>query len=154
MTVGLSFLSNKVRLRWPFMVGQSMTAIVGLLIILYAKPPGVRLFGTFLAVFGTQANIPATLAYGQNQTVRQEKRGIVSAAMITIGAMGGVTGSTIFRSQNAPLYLPGMWATIGLQLMYSIGTFAMSMHLQRKNKQFDEGKVAALEGVESFRYTP
>lgn len=154
MTIGLSRLSDKVRLRWPFMVGQSITAIVGLLIILYAKPPGVRLFGTFLAVFGTQSNIPATLAYGQNQTVRQEKRGIVSAAMITIGAAGGVTGSTIFRAQDAPLYFPGMWATIALQVAYSIGTFAMSMYLQRKNKQLDEGKVAALEGVEGFRYAP
>lgn len=154
MTVGLSWLSDRVRLRWPFMVGQSITAIVGLLIILYTKPPGIRLFGTFLAVFGTQANIPATLAYGQNQTVRQEKRGIVSAAMITMGAAGGVTGSTIFRAQDAPLYLPGMWTTIALQVAYSLGTLAMSMYLQRKNKQLDEGKVDDLEGVVGFRYAP
>jgi hypothetical protein len=154
MTVGLSRLSDKVRLRWPFMIGQSMTGVVGLLIILYTKPPGVRLFGTFLAVFGTQANLPATLAYGQNQTVRQEKRGIVSAAMITIGAAGGVTGSTIFRAQDAPLYLPGMWATIAMQVAYSVGTFAMSMYLKRKNREVDEGKIAALEGVEGFRYAP
>lgn len=154
MTIGLSRFSDKVRLRWPFMVGQSITAIVGLLIILYVKAPGGRLFGIFLAVFGTQANVPATLAYGQNQTVRQEKRGIVSAAMITIGAAGGVTGSTIFRAQDAPLYLPGMWTTIAMQVAYSIGTYAMSMYLKRKNKQVDEGKVTALEGVEGFRYAP
>lgn len=46
---------------------------------------------------------PGTLAYGQNQTALLEKRGIVSAAMITIGAAGGVAGSTIFRSQDAPV---------------------------------------------------
>ena len=57
----------------------------------------------FLAVWGTQANVPATLAYGQNQTARIDKRGVVSAAMISIGAAGGVAGSTIFRSQDAPV---------------------------------------------------
>jgi hypothetical protein len=29
--------------------------------------------------------------------------------MIAVGAAGGVTGSTIFRAQDAPMYLPGMW---------------------------------------------
>ena len=59
--------------------------------------------GLFLATFGSQANVPATLAYGNNQTARVAKRGVLAAAMISVGAAGGITGSTIFRNQDAPV---------------------------------------------------
>ncbi|KAL2816879.1 major facilitator superfamily domain-containing protein [Aspergillus granulosus] len=150
----MAWISDKFRVRWIVLCVQSVTAIVGLLITLYATPPGVRYFGTFLAVFGTQANVPATLAYGQNQTAQPVRKGVVSAAMIAVGAAGGVTGSTIFRAQDAPMYLPGMWSTIAMQMLYTIGTFCMSMYLQRRNRLADEGQVSALEGVEGFRYAP
>ena len=85
------------------MCSQCLVAVVGLLIVLYAKPPGVRYFGLFLAVCGCQANAPASLSYGQNQTAQLGKRGVVAAAMISVGAVGGICGSTIFRSQDAPV---------------------------------------------------
>lgn len=103
MSLTMAWVSDKYRIRWPILCGQSITAIVGLLIILYSKPPGVRYFGLYLAVFGTQANIPGTLAYGQSQTADVRKKGVVAAVMISVGAAGGITGSTIFRSQDAPV---------------------------------------------------
>ncbi|QDS73142.1 hypothetical protein FKW77_001768 [Venturia effusa] len=107
----MAWISDKWRVRWALLLrsilcAQALFAIIGLLLILYVDVVGARYFGMFLAVFGTQANVPGTLAYGQNQTAKLEKRGIISAAMITIGAAGGVAGSTIFRSQDAPEYLP------------------------------------------------
>jgi len=98
-----AWLSDKIRMRWPILIGQSVIAIVGLLIVLYAGPPGVRYFGLFFATWGTQANIPASLAYGQNQTAKVQKRAVVAAAMISIGAAGGVTGSSIFQAKDAPV---------------------------------------------------
>ncbi|CAO2655022.1 Nn.00g117550.m01.CDS01 [Neocucurbitaria sp. VM-36] len=153
-SLATSWLSDKIRLRWPILIGQSVISIVGLLIVLYGGLPGVRYFGLFLATWGTQGNVPATLAYGQNQTARVQKRAIVAAAMISVGAAGGVTGSTIFQAKDAPKYLPGMWATIAMQILYSILTFCMSMNFKRLNKLADEGKRPALEGVEGFRYAP
>lgn len=52
------------------------------------------------------------------------------------------------------LYLPGMWATISMQLLYSIVTFCLSMYFKRQNRLADEEKRPALEGVEGFRYAP
>ncbi|KAF2018172.1 MFS general substrate transporter [Aaosphaeria arxii CBS 175.79] len=153
-SLGMAYLSDKLRIRWPVMCFQALMAIVGLLIILYAGPPGVRYFGLYLAIWGTQANIPGTLAYGQNQTAKPEKKGVVAAAMISVGAAGGICGSTIFRSQDAPMYLPGMWATISMQILHIILTFCMSLYFKRQNKLADEGHRPALEGVEGFRYAP
>lgn len=110
----MAYISDKIRMRWPIMCSQALIAIVGLLVILYTKPPGVRYFGLFLAIFGCQANIPGTLAYGNNQTGRMEKKGVVAAAMISFGAAGGVAGKyirflrlsitmlTLFREHNFP----------------------------------------------------
>lgn len=151
---GLAWVSDKWQTRWPVLCAQSIIAIVGLIITLYGKLAGVRYFGLFLGIFGVSSNTPGTLAYGQSNTADQRKRGVVAAAMITVGALGGITGSTIFRSQDAPNYYPGMWATIGLQVLYTVVTFGMSQYLKRQNKLADEGKRPALEGVEGFRYTP
>ncbi|KAH6614012.1 major facilitator superfamily domain-containing protein [Boeremia exigua] len=152
-SLATSWLSDRIRMRWPILVGQSLIAIVGLLLVLYPKPPAVRYFGLFLATWGTQGNIPASLAYGNNQTARVQKRAVVAAVMISVGAAGGVTGSTIFQAKDAPRYMPGMWATISMQLVYSVATLCMSMYFKRQNKLADEtGKT--LEGVEGFRYAP
>lgn len=102
-SLAMAWVSDKIRMRWPILIGQSVIAIVGLLIVLYGGAPGVRYFGLFLATWGTQGNVPATLAYGQNQTARVQKRAIVAAAMISVGAAGGVTGSTIFQAKDAPV---------------------------------------------------
>lgn len=51
-------------------------------------------------------------------------------------------------------YLPGMWATIAMQMVYSIVTLCMSAYLKRMNRLADEGSRPALEGVEGFRYAP
>lgn len=149
-----AYVSDKMRIRWPVMFFQAGVAIIGLLMVLYAGVPAARYVGLFLAIYGCQSNIPSSLAYGQNQTARPEKRGVVAAASISGGALGGICGSTIFRSQDAPQYLPGMWTTICLQILYCVVTFTLSMYFKRQNKLADEGKNPALEGVEGFRYAP
>lgn len=103
MSLSSAWVSDRLRIRWPIICTQCGIAVVGLIIVMYGKLPGVRYFGLFLAVYGSQANGPQFLAYGQNQTATLNKKGIVAAVMISIGAAGGVTGSTIFRAQDAPV---------------------------------------------------
>jgi hypothetical protein len=47
-----------------------------------------------------------------------------------------------------------MWATIAMQMLYSIVTISLSMYFKRQNKLADQGSRPALEGVEGFRYAP
>lgn len=103
MSLATAWLSDKLKIRWPIICVQCTVAVVGLVIMLYGKVPGFRYFGLFLAVYGSQANGPQFLAYGQNQTATVNKKGVVAAVMISVGAAGGVTGSTIFRAQDAPV---------------------------------------------------
>lgn len=114
------------------------------------------------------------LTLSQNNTGHPNRKGVVSAAVIAAGAVGGVCGSTIFRSQDAPLYMPGMWyvsviclstllfmtdfansfrASIGMQILYLCLISFITLHFRRQNRLADEGKIAELEGVPGFRYT-
>ncbi|TPX13476.1 uncharacterized protein E0L32_006206 [Thyridium curvatum] len=145
--------SDRYKLRWPVLVFQCLNAVVGLLLILYVKVVGVRLFGVFLATYGAQSNVPTLLTYAQNNTGDPSRRGVVSAAVLTAGAIGGVCGSTIFRSQDAPQYFPGMWTSIGMQLLYIVLVALMALYYRHQNKLLDLGKVTAPQGLESFRYT-
>ncbi|KAF5241408.1 hypothetical protein FANTH_9151 [Fusarium anthophilum] len=108
MSILSGWVSDRLRIRWIFLAVQAAIGVAGLFIILFVHAPYVRYFGVFLGVWGIQANVPVTLAYGANNAADPAKKGIISAAMITAGAIGGITGSTIFRVQDAPRYLPGM----------------------------------------------
>jgi MFS family permease len=102
-SMATAWVSDRIQMRWPVMCAQYLFAVAGLLIMLYGEVPAFRYFGLFIAVFGSQANGPQLLAYAQNQTPTMAKRGILPAIMIAVGGMGGITGSTIFRSQDAPV---------------------------------------------------
>ncbi|OAL36510.1 hypothetical protein AYO20_04126 [Fonsecaea nubica] len=153
-SIMLARLSDKWRIRWPFLCSQALTAVVGMVLVLYTHIVGVQYFGMSLAIFGVQCIVPGTLAYSSSNTAEVRKKGVVSAIIVTAGAAGGVCGSTVFRSQDKPRYLPGMWTTIALLLSYACVTFALSMHLKRENRLADEGKRPCLENVEGFRYAP
>jgi len=103
MSLTTAWISDKMKVRWPIICTQCVIAVVGLVIVRYGGAPGFRYFGLFLAVYGSQANGPQFLAYAQNQTATINKKGVVAAAMISVGAVGGVCGSTIYRSQDAPV---------------------------------------------------
>lgn len=150
----MAWVSDRIRMRWPIIILQAVLGIAGLLIILYGHPPGVRYFGLFLASYGIQSNVPSILSYVQNQTGRLEKKGIASAAVISAGALGGICGSTIFRSQDAPRYLPGMWSTITMQILFIIIVACLTIYFKKKNRMADQGRLRELEKVEGFRYSP
>jgi hypothetical protein len=91
----------------PFIFGHSIIAIIGFALVAADVSNGVKLFGTFLAVGGSNPNIPATLAFAQNNIVGTSKRSVASALQVGFGAIGGIAASTVFRDQDAPRYVPG-----------------------------------------------
>ena len=54
----------------------------------------MRYFGTFLTIAGTQSNVPAVLAYSQNNIRMSSKRAVTSAVVIGFGGIGGIVASS------------------------------------------------------------
>jgi len=148
----LAVISDKTHMRTPFIALSSLVCIVGLTVAAYAPQAGVRYFGTFLVIAGTQSNVPAVITYSQNNILGNSKRAFTSALVIGFGGIGGIVASTVYRQADFPQYIPGLWTTIGLNLMTITFCVLMTLHFKAQNKKADEGRVV-LEGSAKFRYT-
>ncbi|KAF8169931.1 high-affinity nicotinic acid transporter [Pholiota molesta] len=147
-----AWLSDKTKHRAGWMVVQNLINITGLAVAAYAVSNPIRYFGLFLVYGGATGCIPGVLHIANNITTHT-KRAVHTASIILWGGVGGIMATTVFRQQDFPRYVNGMWATIGLQLlmivMLGITTFVFS----RRNHLRREGKIGPLEGQENFYYT-
>merc|ERR1711977_704628 len=119
----------------------------------FAGNGGVRYFGVFLATAGANANIPVAMSYQANNIRGQWKRAFRSAPLVGFGALGGIVGTTTFRSEDRPHYVPGISVAIGSQVLILILVGFLTLDFKRQNGKADRGEKVLEEGDEHFRYT-
>ncbi|KAA8895790.1 major facilitator superfamily domain-containing protein [Sphaerosporella brunnea] len=147
----LSYFADKQRVRGPIIVAQAVMCISGLATIAYFSTVGIRYSGVFIGMAGAVGNIPSVLSYQSNNIRTNSKRSVSSAVQVGFGAVGGIYASLVFRSVDAPRYLPGLWATIACQLAMIVIVGFMSVYFKMQNRKQKEGKH--LEGHPDFTYT-
>ncbi|GBF63287.1 MFS transporter [Trichophyton mentagrophytes] len=154
VAMALSWVADKYRMRAPIIAVQAIICIMGLMITAYHPNNNVRYFGFFLGAAGCQGNIPAILAYQSNNIRFQSKRAVGSALQIGFGALGGIIASTVFREQDAPKYIPGLWVTTAFQLFILVAVACTTLIFRKRNNEVDEGRAKTpIEGLEGFKYT-
>lgn len=96
--------------------------------------------------------MPCVLTYQANNIRGQWKRALASATLVGSGGIGGIIGSTVFRSQDNPEYVPGIIATLIANGTIILVVLLLDWKFYRANKRAAAGgkPVAGLEG---FRYT-
>lgn len=149
---GMSWIGDKKRTRAPIIIVNSIISVVGLAILGFAKNPGVQYFGIFIGVAGCNANIPGTMAYQANNIRGQWRRAFCSATLTGFGGIGGIAGSLIFRSQDAPGYVPGIIGTIVANVLIIIVAVLLTILFKARNAKADRGELV-IEELEEFRYT-
>lgn len=82
----------------------------------------------------------------------QWKRAFCSALMVSFGGIGGVAGSLIFRSQDAPAYHPGFYGLIACNVLIVILVAILSLWFRICNKRAESDRMV-IEGLVGFRYT-
>ncbi|KAF5312923.1 hypothetical protein D9619_003606 [Psilocybe cf. subviscida] len=146
-------MSDKTKLRAPWLAVQNLMCIVGLLLAAYCEPNAARYIGLFLVHAGASGCVPGVLAYSANNITSHTKRSVQTACIIASGGIGGIMATTVFQEKDYPRYIPGMWITIGFQFGM-IGMLGVtSFVFWKRNKLRREGKVGPLEGQEDFYYT-
>lgn len=103
------WLGDKYRIRGPIIIFNAVLSIVGLAVMTWPSSAGVRYFGVFLVTAGVNANVPTAMAYQGNNIRGQWKRAFGSATLVGFGGLGGISGSLIMRTQDAPKYLNGIY---------------------------------------------
>lgn len=147
-----AYIGDKYHIRGPLIIFNALLGIIGLPLLGFAEGNGVRYFGVFLATISANSNVPAVLTFQANNIRGQWKRALASATLVGTGGIGGIVGSTVFRSQDSPTYKPGMYATIIASGLVIIITLMLDFKFWRANKRAASGGKK-IEGLEGFRYT-
>lgn len=107
-----AYVADKYRIRAPVIAVNALITLIGLPMVGFGKGNALRYTGVFLATAGANSNIPSAMAYQANNIRGQWTRALASATLVGFGGIGGIAGSLVFRSQDAPAYIPGIWAAI------------------------------------------
>ncbi|KAH7237955.1 major facilitator superfamily domain-containing protein [Fusarium solani] len=148
----MAHLSDKYRIRSPFIVFNGCLLLVGLPLLGFATNVGARYFGAFVTTTACNANVPCILTWQANNIRGQWKRALCSATLVGTGGIGGIIGSTVFRSQDAPGYRPGIYAAMIASSLIILITLALDAKFFRANKRAAAGGKI-IGGLEGFRYT-
>ncbi|RYP92155.1 hypothetical protein DL770_001736 [Monosporascus sp. CRB-9-2] len=123
---GQAWLGDRYRLRGPIIAFNAVLALIGLVLMGFHHDYPVRYFGVFLVVAGASGNTPPVLTYQANNIRGHWKRAFCSATLIAFGGIGGIAGALVFRSQDQPRYLPGIYASIACNICILFCTAAVS----------------------------
>ncbi|EXJ89876.1 hypothetical protein A1O3_02943 [Capronia epimyces CBS 606.96] len=152
VTYAVAWFGDRYHVRGPLLAANAIMGLVGLPILGWASSAAARYFGTFLVAASGNAATPAVLTYQANNIRGHWKRAFCSATLVGFGGIGGIIGSLIFRSQDAPEYRPGLYGCMGCNACVIILVVINSIYFRLENSKADRGRKI-LEGDANFRYT-
>lgn len=147
-----AWAGDKWHIRSPFVIANGCMGLLGLGLMGFASNVGVRYFGVFLATTAANANVPCVLTWQANNIRGQWKRALCSATLVGAGGIGGIIGGTVFRTQDAPEYVPGIIACMIAAGLIVVIALALDLKFMRANKRAASGGKP-IEGLVGFRYT-
>jgi len=147
-----AWISDKTKKRAIWLGVQTLMSITGLMITGYAKPHGARYLGLFLINMGASGSIPGIIAYNANNVTTHTKRAVSTGVIVAFGGVGGVFATTVYRQQDFPRYLNGLWATMGCQFLLLTLLAVNTWILNRRNRLARLGN-GVLEETPGFLYT-
>jgi hypothetical protein len=147
LTLTVAVLSERLRLRAPFIMGLSCVAI-GYIILLSQHRPGVSYFGTILAAGGIYPTTAIVLAWPANNVSGQTKRCTANAMQISIGNLGAVLGTQLYRTESAPRFFLGHAFALDYLVANVLVVGLLWLVLKRENERRDRGERGGrLQGV-------
>ncbi|KAJ5281849.1 MFS general substrate transporter [Penicillium angulare] len=152
LMVVTSRIGDKYHIRGPIIIFNALVTITGLPLLGFTKGIAPRMVGAFLTTMGCNANIPASMAYQANNIRGQWKRAFASAVFVGLGASGGMTGSLVFRTQDAPNYHPGVLTSLGLSVLAIVLVLLLSLRFYILNKKVARGELV-IGNLPGFKYT-
>ncbi|KAL6247510.1 hypothetical protein RBB50_005856 [Rhinocladiella similis] len=134
-TIGSAMLSERLQRRAPIILVSSSLAILGYILLLSDPRPGVSYLGIIFAAGGIYPSVALHLAWPANNVSGQTKRAITNALQISIGNLGAVLGTQLYRTETAPRYFLGHSFALGYLVANLVVTSALWWALDRENKR-------------------
>lgn len=149
-----SFISDRVRMRGPFVCFFSIVAAIGFLLLATTEAAAPRYLGVYLAIT-IFISVAILIPWVSNTHNTESKRAGGFAIFATFGQAGPLVGTNIFPSREAPYYRKGSWVSFAFCLLVAVGSAIFSFLLYRENRRLDKAQLDEGEEETSprrFRY--
>jgi predicted MFS family arabinose efflux permease len=115
LTVIVAILSERTSRRTPFIIGSACIAIIGYIILFtaHSNAPGVSYVGTIFAAAGIYPATAIVLSWPANNVSGQTKRATANALQISVGNLGAVLGTQLYRPNTSPRFYLGHGFALG-----------------------------------------
>jgi MFS family permease len=141
-TLTIATLSERLHRRAIFIIGSALFGSVGYIILL-ANPdpvrnPGVSYAGTIIAAAGIYPAVALSLSWPAINVSGQTKRAVANAMQISIGNLGAVIGTQLYRTETQPKYALGHSFALAYLLLNAAVSGLLWWIMKRENKRRDE----------------
>ncbi|OAQ97295.1 hypothetical protein LLEC1_00064 [Akanthomyces lecanii] len=163
-TLTVAVVSEKTGQRAFFIAGSSIFAAIGYAILLSntdpVSRPGVSYAGTFFAAAGIYPACALVLSWPALNVSGQTKRATANAMQISIGNLGAVLGTQLYRANDGPRFVVGHSLALAYLLANAVVVLLLRWRLKRQNSDreavaeevTDVGKAAGWEGDVDARW--
>ena len=139
LTVLTAVASERTHRRAPFIMAGSSLAIIGYIILLTDTRPGVSYVGTIFAASGIYPATAIVLSWPANNVSGQTKRATANAMQISIGNLGAVLGTQLYRDESKPRFFVGHGMAAGYLVSNILVVGTLWWVLKRENERRDRG---------------
>lgn len=147
VTMGTAFTAKRVAMRAPFIIGGFCLAGLGYIVLLTSPTIGGKYVATFLIVCGVYAGNALLLAWPSENVAGATKRNTALAMQISIGNVGAIIGTQLYRQPLGKLRNANYHVSIGLTFIWlAIGVASASalwVIMARENRR----RAAIREGA-------
>ncbi|USP81743.1 uncharacterized protein yc1106_09017 [Curvularia clavata] len=138
-TIAVAILSERLARRAAFILSTSSLAIIGYIILLANKHPrarpGISYLGTFFAACGIYPSVALILCWPAINVSGQTKRATANALQISVGNLGAVLGTQLYRANSGPRYVLGHGFALGYLALNLVVVSTLWVVLVRENKE-------------------
>ncbi|KAL9612470.1 MAG: hypothetical protein Q9167_002942 [Letrouitia subvulpina] len=107
---------------------------IGYIVLLSAPASGASYAGTILAAAGIYPSVAIVLAWPANNVSGQTKRATANAMQISIGNLGAVLGTQLYREHDGPRFFVGHGFALGYMLANMVVVSVLWLVLSREGK--------------------
>jgi MFS family permease len=132
----IAFISDYTKIRTPYAIGCSLSAVVGLSLVLgLTDNPQGRYAGCFLAAMGLYTAMPQLVCLTSLNFGGHLRKGLGTAFQIGFGNIGGIIATFLFLTKDAPQFKTGLGVSIAFTALAAIMLGALWLYLIRLNKK-------------------
>ncbi|KAF7716716.1 MFS-type transporter [Penicillium ucsense] len=147
---GFSIFADRFSWRMPFILAPQLSLIVAFS-ILFSKAADIKnnialcYFGVCLACFGMYPILPGVNAWNVGNIPNPQKRAVAIGYLICFGNAGGIIGSYIYQSREAPRYPTGYGTSLAFAASGIVACLTLELCLWRANNTKERMSASEVE---------